>query len=419
MTLIGANIGGLADGSGLVAGTDYNIPKPSVILDAGLSITRVGYKTQRFYHAPGYVVAMLDTVAKPLVAAGVMVVLDPHEFGSVWSDAANATISIASEPGTELWLKALLDLVAAVKAAALDEDHLCIGLQNEPGNALGDAAWMATCWQPAITQIRAAGFTGWIEVPVGGSQEAYKVSVAKPYPASVVDPLYRIVLGVHGYGDASNEGLGDASASATQMVGRFSGPIAWQWASGTRQGFTGIFASEFGTSSADPVSQADFAAVVALFEGRPDAVWGATAWTMDPWLAKNGNYLGTASAPTANLLDLEEVRTPLVVYLAGDSYQGPPVATITVDGAVVLADVSVTANRTEAPQAVRVPGVLAAGKHTVGVSFLADAWGGGVGLDRNLYVVAVEYAGSPCCLCPGDFAALATAGTHTVGIEVR
>ena len=417
MTLIGANIGGLADGSGLVANTDYNIPKPSVITDARLTLARVGFKTQRFYDAPGYVTALLGTVGKPLTAGGVMTVFNLHEFGSVWSAAAGATVSIATQPGTGLWLQAVSDLVAAIKAEGLNEDQACLGLQNEPGNALTDAEWMATCWQPAITAARTAGYTGWIEVPERGSQQASNISLASPYGASVVDPLNRIVLGLHNYGDASDQGLGDASASTTTMATRFAGAEAWFRASGKAQGFAALFASEFGGPD-DPTSSADFDNVVAEFMAAPDVWWGIAAWTMDPWLAKNGNYLGTAQAPTANLLDLEQAGTPLAVYLAGDSYEGAPVANILVDGKVVLSGVSVTASRTGAPQAVLVPGALAAGPHTVGVQFVQDAWGGGIGLDRNLYLLAIEYGGKPCCLCPGDFAALTTAGTHTVTVQV-
>ena len=139
---------------------------------------------------------------------------------------------------------------------------------------------------------------------------------------------------------------------------------------------------------------------------------------MDPWLVNNGNYLGTAAAPTANLADLEDATTPLVVYLMGDSYQGPAVASITVDGKTALSNIAVTASRTGAPLAVRVPGVLSAGSHNVGVGFLQDAWGGSPATDRNLYVVAITYNGAPCCGCPGDFAALPSAGSHTTTISV-
>ena len=47
MTYYGANIGGLADGSGTgnVAWTDYNIPDPTVITKAGLDIARIPIKS--------------------------------------------------------------------------------------------------------------------------------------------------------------------------------------------------------------------------------------------------------------------------------------------------------------------------------------------------------------------------------------
>ncbi len=233
----------------------------------------------------------------------------------------------------------------------------------------------------------------------------------------VVDPLNRTVLELHNYGDKTGEGLGDVSAGPTTMHDRFSGAIAWFRTGGKAAGLAGLFMGEFGSPD-DAVSAADFSNAVNLFMASTDVVWGFAAWTMDTWLAKNGNFLGSASAPTTNLLDLENAGTPLCVYLAGDSYQGAPVATILVDGVAVLSGISVTATRTGAPQAVRVPGVLTAGAHTVGVEFVEDAWGGGIGKDRNLYVLGVTYEGALCAGCPGDFAALATAGTHTVAIVV-
>ena len=421
MTFIGANIGGLADGSGNIANTDYNIPDPQVILDAFLTAGRIPFTSARVCTAPGYI-STVTSVAAPLVAAKAAVVLDPHDFGNVWDPAASAPVSIATAHGAALHSSLMASMVGAVKAAGLDEDYVCIGLMNEPGLALDDVGFMETCWQPAVNTLRGAGFKGWIEIPIAGSQEAYKVTPATPYPARVSDPLNRCLLGGHSYGDLSNKGLGDASGSATEIADRFSGLIAWFRESGTQQGFAGIVASEFGTASTDPVSQADFARAMALFVASPDAVWAATAWTMDPWMRGNGNWLGTEAAPTANLTTLEEAATPaetsLVVYLAGDSYAGPPVANILLDGEVVVSNVTVTATRMGAPQAVPVPAMLTPGAHTVGVQFQSDDYGGSPAEDRNLYVLAITVGGKLCCGCPGDFAALPSAGTHEATITV-
>ena len=419
MTYYGANIGGLADGpaTGNVAWTDYNIPDPTVITKAGLDIARLPIKSERFYAAPGYQATLINLV-KSLTGARVMVVIDPHDFGNTWNTATSGWNNIGSAPGTGLLMQLLKDVFALLKAAGIDEDMLCMGLQNEPGTSLTDYQFMATCWQPAVGLLRAAGYTGWIEVPVNGSQEAYKVSPSSPYGSSVADPLNRTLLGLHDYGDASNEGLGDASAGPAEMAGRFSGAIAWFRESGAKQGFAGLSASEFGTASTDPVSTADFANQVGLFQAAPDAVWAAIAWTMDPWLVNNGNFLGTAAAPTANLTDLENATTPLVVYLMGDSYEGDAVANISVDGKTVLSSIDVTATRSSAPQAVRVPGVLSAGTHEIGITFVQDAWGGSPQRDRNLYLTAILYDGQACGGCPSDFVALPSAGTHVTTITV-
>ena len=418
MTLIGANIGGLADGSGNVASTNYNVPDPRLIIDAGLQAARIGFKSERWYDAPNYQLALLTSVAKPLTTAKVMAIIDAHEFGSVWSEAAGATIGLFTQPGLDLFQKLWADIVARILALGLDMDYLCLGLQNEPGKGMSDVDAMATVYQPIITAARAAGYKGYFAVPEWESSNASNISPKTPYLAKVVDPLNRTVLELHGYGDGSNQGLGDVSANVTTIHDRFVGAGQWFALEGRAAGFLGLLAGEFGAPN-DSLSEQDFTNAVHLFTmEQPGVWWAATAWTMDTWLNKNGNFLGSAVAPTPNLTVLMGAETPLVVYLAGDAYQGVPIANILVDSRVVLENVTVAAIRTGAPQAVRVPGVLSPGAHTVGVQFIQDAWGGKVGLDRNLYLLAITYAGMPCTVCPGDFAALPSAGIHTISITV-
>ncbi|NPD67319.1 cellulase family glycosylhydrolase [Lichenicola cladoniae] len=303
MTLIGYNDGGLADGSGNVAGTNYAIPRPAPFLATGLDIIRIGFKSERYATAPGYVATLLGTVARPIVEAGRIAWLNMHNFGSVYNPTLKATEQFSAADAPTLFLAQWKQIQADVAAAGLDQTKLGYGLMNEPGNAHSDVDAMALFYQPVITALRVAGYLGYFEVPRQGSQEASAITLAKPYSATVHDPLNRTLLGVHNYGDASNEGTGDDSSSATTMVGRFTGAIQWMQQKGAAAGFFGLIVSEFGTNNS-AVSVQDFSSVVDLFMSSEGAVWGFTTWTEDPWLANNGNYLGTLAAPTPNLSKL-------------------------------------------------------------------------------------------------------------------
>lgn len=84
----------------------------------------------------------------------------------------------------------------------------------------------------------------------------------------------------------------------------------------------------------------------------------------------------------------------LVVNLAEDAYDGNAEADISVDGTQVAGPVTVTAlHSAGANQAVVIDGSFGSGPHTVGVTFVNDAYGGTAGTDRNLYVNSVSYDG--------------------------
>lgn len=404
MTLFGANSGGMEDGNGNIAFTNYNVPDPKIPIACGFTIDRIPYTSSRWYTAPGYQGHLLTGVAAPLIAAGILVVLDEHTYGKTWDQASAATVGITTPQGAKDFIQHKLDLLAQINALKLDHKYICIGLNNEPQKDMNDVDMVATCFQPAITALRSAGFGGWIEVPKNDWQQAYTVTVANPYPAKVVDPLNQSVLGLHGYGDATNAGQGGMSSSSTTLQGRFKGANDWFLASGKAAGFAGLFASEFGTASsgvglADTNSQQDYANLITLFQANPSVWWGATGWTVDTWLAKNGNFLGNAGNPTPNLKVLmaaaAATKPPaLVVYLSADAYQGPAIADLLVDGKVIASQVAVSATRLGAPQAVTVPGTFAVGKHTLAVKFGNDLYAGSPTKDRNLFVVGATFGGA-------------------------
>jgi hypothetical protein len=85
----------------------------------------------------------------------------------------------------------------------------------------------------------------------------------------------------------------------------------------------------------------------------------------------------------------------LSLILSEDAWEGNAQFIVAVDGKQVGGPTSVTAlNSQGATQEFDYGLNLAAGSHTVTVSFINDAWGGTASTDRNLYVNNVLYNGA-------------------------
>jgi hypothetical protein len=101
-----------------------------------------------------------------------------------------------------------------------------------------------------------------------------------------------------------------------------------------------------------------------------------------------------ASTPTPAPTHSTPVSTTgLVVTLAEDAYLGDAQFTITVDGKQVGGVRAATALHSAGESQTINVGTLTAGSHTVGISFINDAWGGTAATDRNLYVTGATYDG--------------------------
>ncbi len=92
-------------------------------------------------------------------------------------------------------------------------------------------------------------------------------------------------------------------------------------------------------------------------------------------------------APTPTPTPTTTPTTGLVLNISEDAWQGDARYTVQVDGvqigSILTASASHAAGQT---QAVAVNTTLTPGAHTVGVTFLNDAYGGSAATDRNLYV---------------------------------
>ena len=108
---------------------------------------------------------------------------------------------------------------------------------------------------------------------------------------------------------------------------------------------------------------------------------GATTAVPDTPLYSNGTSTFQPAQTTA-----APVADSLVLMVAEDAWQGNAQFTVQIDGATIGGVQTATASHAAgASQAVTLTGNFGAGAHTVGVTFINDAYAG-PGQDRNLYV---------------------------------
>ena len=104
----------------------------------------------------------------------------------------------------------------------------------------------------------------------------------------------------------------------------------------------------------------------------------------------------------------------LDLHMSEDAWQGDAQYTVQVDGNQVGGVRTATALHGQgATQDVSIAGAWGAGPHTIGISFINDAYGGTSATDRNLHVDAVTYDGRAAGGAP---AALFSNGTASFGV---
>ena len=85
----------------------------------------------------------------------------------------------------------------------------------------------------------------------------------------------------------------------------------------------------------------------------------------------------------------------LLLNVSENAWKGDAKFTVTIDGKLQQGVYTATASRAKGlTSAVAVPGTLAAGSHTIGITFINDAYGGTPDTDRNLYVEGATLDGA-------------------------
>jgi endoglucanase len=408
--LFGVNLSGLEMGSGLTEAGQWTVPDPTTMLGEHVQLIRLPFDLERLQPTalspldPNYlgdITSILDENA----AAQVVTVLDPNNYGYIWTDSTASSQAIGIVPeATADYLDDVTRLAAAVRGRPL----VAIGLMNEPHTQT--CAQLAPVWQQAITAMRGAGFTGVLSVPATNWQHAsdFVSSGCASLFATLTDPQNNLVFEVHNYLDPGQSGR-YAQPIASPDIGsvQLAPAIAWARASGAR-----LFVGETATPP-DPQSLAALTDELTTIKDSPDVFWGVAMWGAGPWWPPTYNLrldpINGVIQPQMTLLD-QFAATPssVVLTLVEDAWSGDARYLLTLDGQPLPGPRAEPVTRSSGQaDLVTIPGPFTTGTHHLTVTFLNDAYGGSPSTDRNLYLIGATLDGA---VLPNAFSALTGTG---------
>ncbi|MBS0558673.1 MAG: hypothetical protein JSR21_01320 [Proteobacteria bacterium] len=118
---------------------------------------------------------------------------------------------------------------------------------------------------------------------------------------------------------------------------------------------------------------------------------GTTYANTSAKLFRNGTASFTVGGSTATAAPPPDA---LVVHLSEDAWNGDAQFVLSIDGKAISTPQAVTTLHSSGSwQDFTFAGSFGAGRHTIGVQFTNDAWGGVSGQDRNLYVNGIDING--------------------------
>ncbi len=409
--LFGVNLSGLEMGHGLVETGQWTVPDPTTMLADGVGIIRLPFKLERLQPTalgpldPAYLGDLTSIMAEN-AAARAMTVLDPHNYGYIWTDstASSQAIGTVAEATADY-----LDVITKLATAMRGKPLVAIGLMNEPHTQT--CTQLLPVWQQAIADIRGAGFTGVITVPATDWQHADNLvaSGCAALSGALRDPQNNLVFEIHNYLDPGQSGQYRLPVAASDVGSLQLAPaIAWARQTGQR-----LFVGETGTP-ADAASLAALRDELTTIADAPDVFWGVTMWGAGPWWPVTYNLrldpVDGVQQPQMTLME-QFLSNPsaVVLYLVEDAYQGDARYALTLDGIALAGPRTETTTRFSGQtDAVTIPGPFASGPHRLTVTFLNDAYGDSPSTDRNLYLVGATLDGAAL---PNSFAAMGANGS--------
>jgi hypothetical protein len=181
----------------------------------------------------------------------------------------------------------------------------------------------------------------------------------------VIDKLTVTVSGGSANGTLSGAGITQTSTAGTYTIGTTSG--------GTPSAMSTLLQGAVFTPTANSTG-APVATTLTLRDTQ-------TSPTSPTAVTSSAATVVTAAGGSGNVS----------LLLSEDAYQGDAKYSVTVDGKQVINGASATASHAAGlQQTVNLPGILAAGAHDIGVSFLNDLYGGTSATDRNLYLNGID-----------------------------
>lgn len=220
--------------------------------------------------------ARLDGFVSQATAAGMTVVLDPHNYARWHTNLVGAGVS--NEAFADFWGR----LAAAYKGNA----RVAFALMNEPHD-MGTEQWLSAA-NAAVAAIRAAGANNLLLVPGNGWTGAHSWdqswygSPNATVMLGLVDPADNHAFEVHQYLDADSSGNSGSCVSTTIGVERLTAFTAWL-RSHAKRGFLGETA---GGNNA--TCQAAIDGMLAYLSSNRDVWAGWTWWAAGPWW---GDYM--------------------------------------------------------------------------------------------------------------------------------
>jgi len=181
------------------------------------------------------------------------------------------------------------DFWSKMAATFASNPRAVIGLVNEP-NSMSTMTWFATA-QTAITAIRATGFAGDIHVPGNGwsgagswtdagvdaatpqRSNAYGWLNARGPGLALLDPLGKLVVGVHTYADADAGGSTTSVLSGNVTRDRVKVAVDWARANGLK-----VFVGEVGMYAAATNASANWSSFVSYLDANSDTLTGFAWW---------------------------------------------------------------------------------------------------------------------------------------------
>jgi len=299
----GVNLSGAEFGSRKLPGKMYfNYIFPSTqevqfFLDEGMNTFRLPFKWERIQNEMyGELnkkeLSKIRDLVDYITLQNAYIILDVHNYARYYGKRIG-------DP--ELPIDAFSDLWAKLAAEFTNNDHVMLGLMNEP-KGMETEVWLNAA-NAAIKSIREQGNYSTILVPGNGYTGAHSWhSNWYGTPNSEVlrhieDPEDNYLIEAHQYFDGNSSGTSDQCVSETVGVSRLVAFTEWLQETG-QKGFLG----EFGVAD-NLVCLAALANMLEYIRNNDDVWEGWTYWSAGPWW---GNYM--FELPKEDTIKLEAIK---------------------------------------------------------------------------------------------------------------